>query len=211
MIYLFDQFEQVTDEQLQQMIAHLPAGRREKAEKFRYRNGKLSCAIAYMTFLYGYRQETGRADTPDFAIAEDEKPYLADYDDIYFNLSHCNQAAVCMLGRRPVGIDIQEVRSVRDSFLDKICSERERSRITMAPNPEAEFTRIWTEKEAISKYTGEGVFRNVSQISADTAPQNTVIATISLRADLFMTACGDIEDANFTVKTVSIDEILSLL
>ncbi len=211
MIYLFDQYEQVTDEQLERMIDGLPAARKEKAERYRYRNGKLSCVVAYMVFLYGYRQETGRTDIPDFAIAEDEKPYLADYDDIYFNLSHCNQAAVCMLGRSPVGIDIQEVRAVRASFLEKICSERERERIAQAPNPEAEFTRIWTEKEAISKYTGEGVFRNVSAISADNAPMNVVVATIRPRANLYMTACGDIEDANFTVKTVSLKELLDLL
>ena len=210
MIYILDDYESITDEVLERMMGLLPPKRREKAEKFRYRNGKLTCAVAYLLFLYGYRREFGGRDIPDFALDENEKPFLPDRPGVHFNLSHCNRATVCMLGHAPVGIDIQELRPVKEEFSARICSERELERIAASPNPQREFTRIWTEKEAISKYTGEGIFRDVRCVSADAAPDQSMVATTQPLPDVFVTACARIEDADFTFCHVTAEDLLKL-
>lgn len=205
MIYLFTDYDLITEDILNQLICKLPSKRKEKALRYRHLEGRISCTIGYLLFLYGYRSLHNMTDLPDFDISENEKPYLSNSSWIHFNISHSKNAVCCAFSNAPVGVDIQEIRKSSTSAILKVCSENERKIIETSENPDGEFCRIWSVKEAISKQTGDGIFRNIQNI------ENAKITThTQLINDItYLTiACENTND--FTINKLSLSQLLKL-
>ena len=84
------------------------------------------------------------------------KPYLRDYPNVHFNISHSGQFVACAVSDRPIGVDIQEVVSYRRDVAKHIFSPEELSQIESSPDRSAEFTKLWSQKEAYLKMLGIG-------------------------------------------------------
>ena len=165
-IYLFDDFDSITDGILDRLIASLPEARRQKALRYRRRSDRLTCAAAYHLLRYALAQSRGILG---FAVAEERngKPYLADHPEVHFNLSHCACGCICALSEREVGADIQDIARANEKVLRLVCSEKEISAITVSDEPDRQFTRIWAMKEAYLKMLGTGIASDPK--AADTA------------------------------------------
>lgn len=70
------------------------------------------------------------------------KPYLPDYPHAHFNISHSGQYVACAVCERPVGLDIQVIKSYDPDVARLACSEKELRVIESSPDPAVEFTRI---------------------------------------------------------------------
>lgn len=105
--------------------------------------------------------------TEDFTLRRDEhgRPYLAPRIPALsapdMSLSHSAAHAVCALwcGGRRVGVDVEEPippdRAARLSA--RFCTVDEKALLRIDPQGlSADFTRIWTCKEALAKHTGTG-------------------------------------------------------
>ena len=93
------------------------------------------------------------------------KPYLPQYPQHHFNLSHSGSVLVCAMDDSPVGVDVQICQSRRSSFLDKLCSPEERQWLQeRGDSPEA-FALLWSLKESRCKWTGRGLQRPISAIA----------------------------------------------
>lgn len=204
MIYVFQDYEKITDEELTALISMLPEKRKKQAMRYRYRSGKICCTLGYLLFLYGIKNIYKLDILPNFDIANNGKPYLADFPHINFNISHCSGAVCCMFGTAPVGIDIQNRRELRPSSIRKICSVDEAERIFNAKEPELEFCKIWTIKESLSKLSGKGIFRDIRNLSTE----NITLKTTFMEPDLFMTACSYDAGTDFTIHKINIKDIL---
>ena len=70
-----------------------------------------------------------RSGTPavDSLLAKEEngKPYIKDRPDIHFNISHCSGLVVCAFADKPVGIDAEMVKPVRDPLIRRVLHEQE--------------------------------------------------------------------------------------
>ena len=90
-ISLFDDMTLCTDEQVERMIPLVPEPRRSQALKFRHTFGRFACLKSYL-MLSGLLES--RFGIKDFkiSIAEHGKPYLADYPNVHFSISHCQKA-----------------------------------------------------------------------------------------------------------------------
>ena len=205
MIYLFTEYDLITKEYEEQLLSKLPSLRKEKALRFKHLEGRLSCIISYLLFLYGYRMLHNCTDTPDFDIGENSKPFLASKPHINFNLSHCKGGACCIFSEAPVGIDIQELRRGKLNAMLKICSEEEKNTIQNALDPELEFCRIWSIKEAISKESGDGIFRDVKNLSAE----GLYVHTELIDQDKFLTAAYH-KESDFIINKISLLQLLKL-
>jgi len=64
---------------------------------------------------------------------------------------------VCVLSRRPVGIDVESIGRYRESVARYAMNEEELLQIQQAERPEVAFTRLWTKKESLLKLTGLGI------------------------------------------------------
>ena len=206
MIYLFTEYDKITDEVLDGLISRLPDKRKKKALRFRHTGGKISCVVGYMVFLYGFRNLYGLSETPDFSIEKNGKPYLAEYPDIHFNISHCNGAVACIFGDMPVGIDIQDMRELTMRHAERVCSAEEIDRIVNSAEPDLEFCRIWSIKESLSKLTGDGVFRDIRNL----APRGTHLSTVFIEPNKYMTASSYNRNDDFAVHKLTLKNLIDL-
>ncbi len=101
-----------------------------------------------------YRQATG-ADLLEIAVMPQGKPYFPE-SDWHFSVSHTQNHVFCVLSRKNVGLDAEEIgRKVSQNMMEKFLSEREKSRL--GKDPQADFLRLWVLKEALAKLTGRGM------------------------------------------------------
>lgn len=84
------------------------------------------------------------------------KPYLRDYPNAQFNISHSGQFVACAVSDCPIGVDIQEIVPYRRDVAKRVFNLEELSQIESSPDPSAEFTKFWTKIEAYLKMLGIG-------------------------------------------------------
>lgn len=161
MIYIDDH---INGFDLETALTLLSDQRREQALKFRFEQGRRTCVLAYLLLMRGLRQEFGIEEKPLFEYGEHGKPRIVGHPEVHFNLSHCRQAVVCAVSRQPVGIDVESVREYRESLIDYTMNEAEAALIKGSERPEVAFTRLWTQKEALLKLTGEGISRDLKTV-----------------------------------------------
>ncbi len=90
------------------------------------------------------------------------KPYLADYPQLAFNLSHSGNIVVIALGWNcQLGVDVEthKQRPNLTGLVKKCFAEEEAAFWHQLPDDQktAEFYRFWTRKEAFVKATGFGI------------------------------------------------------
>ncbi len=127
--------------------------RREQIDRMRFDNGKrLSLgagAVVEKALSYA-----GCADE-EIRITKKGKPYV---DGCFFNLSHTGEVAVCAVSGVEVGIDIEKPRKFDDALVKKAFTKNEIERVKDSDcAPELVYTKLWTVKESVMKWLGEGL------------------------------------------------------
>ncbi len=79
------------------------------------------------------------------------KPFLAEYPQLHFSISHSGEWAVCVLDDAPVGIDVEQIRPIQTDRLAKRCFG------LSEPISPCEFFDRWTRQESFLKATGIGL------------------------------------------------------
>ena len=131
------------------------------------------------------RPETVR----EIRILENEhgRPYLPDFPDIHFSLSHSGDRVMCAVSRSPVGCDVEEAEETeadlrRIRYVARCLTESERE---LALADSSAFYRIWTLKESFVKLTGQGLLIPLSsfEITLDptTVRQDYISEVIELK------------------------------
>lgn len=97
------------------------------------------------------------------------KPYLKDYPEVFFNISHCNGLVVCAFHQSATGADCELPGYFAPVLPDKILSAEEKTQFqkygTDSEKEQEWFSRFWTLKEAYVKYTGTGVDTSLTSFS----------------------------------------------
>jgi len=161
MIYLNDDLETFD---WQAALPLLSEQRRQQCLKFKHELGRKTCAAAYLLLCQGLRREYGIEEPPVFEYGEHGKPAIVGHPEICFNMSHCREAALCVLSDRPVGVDVESIRRYSESLARYTMNDREMLLILKARRPEVEFTRLWTLKEAVVKRSGEGIRNDMKHV-----------------------------------------------
>lgn len=98
------------------------------------------------------------------------KPRLRGRPDVHFNITHCRRAVAVLVADRPVGVDVEAVRS-RDAHVAARCFDvSEQARVEGAADPDREFFRYWTLKESYVKALGCGLRYPVRDVSFQVSP-----------------------------------------
>lgn len=86
------------------------------------------------------------------------KPWLVDYPEICFNLSHSGDYVVCALGSDSVGVDIQKMAQPKLRLARRFFTQSEADWLFALPEEKRKqgFYDLWALKEAYMKYTGQG-------------------------------------------------------
>ncbi len=127
------------------------------------------------------KEEGLEFDTLSFTKNAHGKPFLENYPEIYFNISHSKDLAGCVISDKPIGLDIENrLRSLfqekKEASLDKTAkrcfSEREWEVFSDMSQEEKVkyFLECWTKKESYSKAKGLGMtmdFRGIDTEAVD--------------------------------------------
>lgn len=155
----------IGDLDLEQALSRVSLQRREQALRYVKDSDRRLSLAAYLLLLQALEEEYGILAPVEFGFGPHGKPFLKDYPHIYFNLSHCPGAALCVVEASPVGCDIESIPSVLDEDLCRwVCSDQELAQIRQSDRPTLEFARLWTRKEAFLKYTGEGLTDHLKKL-----------------------------------------------
>ena len=164
MVYIDDRLYEFD---LPSTLQQISSQRREQALRFRYEQGQRECVLSYLLLKRALLQEYGIDENPLFEYGVHGKPLLVGHSDIHFSLSHCQQAVACAVSDKPVGIDIETVRSYHESLVHYTMNDEEVAHITSSPRPDVAFIRLWTQKEARLKMTGEGISNHLKDVLAE--------------------------------------------
>ena len=155
-------------------LRDISSQRREQALRFKYERGRRTCVLAYQLLKQALSEEYGISENPLFSYGEHGKPLLVGHPEIHFNLSHCREAVACAVSDRPIGIDVESIREMRDGLVHYTMNDEEQRLIAAAERPEAAFIRLWTMKEARLKLTGRGITDNMKTVIDDSVRFTTV-------------------------------------
>lgn len=159
---LYTSLESVSPEQLEADLLRLPAWRREKALAYRPFLCRVQSVRAYLALCELLEEHYGITTPPDFSYGDNGKPFLRDYPDIHFSLSHCRDAVLCVVDTQPIGCDIETInRKITPALIRYCFNEEEVREIENAACPQEAFCRLWTIKESVLKLTGEGIGDNL--------------------------------------------------
>lgn len=164
MVYLNDDIDHFD---WQAALPLLSEQRREQCLKFRHELGRKTCAAAYLLLCEALRKEYGIHELPVFEYGEHGKPVLAGLPHIHFNLSHCREAAICVVSDKSVGVDIESIHRYSESLARYVMNDNEMEEILHAENPALTFTKLWTQKEAVVKLTGHGISNDMKSVLQD--------------------------------------------
>ena len=166
-LFVKENLDAISSEELERAIVSLPAWRKEKALRFKHQQGRIECAFSYLLLCQALRETYGITEQPSFLIGEHGKPELSlnsqplalnpKLSTLNFNLSHCKQALAVALSASPVGIDVESVGRYSESLARHVLNDSEFAEVSQSPNPQIPFTRLWTQKEAVVKLTGRGI------------------------------------------------------
>lgn len=110
------------------------------------------------------------------AVSAQGKPYLNPEltfnPPLYFNISHSADVAVCALGEREMGVDIERIRPVKLNYTRRILADHERRYLEQLDEAQRDlaFFRFWTLKESYAKAVGKGLALDFTKISFALGP-----------------------------------------
>lgn len=121
------------------------------------KNRSLGAGIALDHALepYGLREKS-----VEYEFGEWGKPSLKYQPNIHFSLSHSGDYAICSIGGRAMGNDIEQIKPGRLKVADRFFAKEELDWMYAAESGEEttrRMFRIWTMKEGFLKATGKGI------------------------------------------------------
>lgn len=137
--------------------------RQEKIDRMKFDKGKrleLGAGIVMEKALEAYS-----LSDEEIKLSDEGRPYV-EGDNCFFNISHTDEIAVCAVSDKQVGVDIEGPREFKDSLIKYTFSEKE---IALADETAVTYSRLWTIKESVMKWTGMGLGLSpkLIEISAD--------------------------------------------
>lgn len=129
------------------------------------------------------------------------KPYFDGYREWQFNISHTSGMIAIAMSDKPVGIDIERTQKQDLRIAERFFTSSEYNYINDPQTDEEKsirLLRIWTEKEAYMKLTGEGMSRSLQSFDVFDIQAN--IQTRILE-DYILSVCSfDPEDPEIMIE-----------
>lgn len=184
-VVVFDKMEECTEEEVQRMLPLVSAQRREQALKYKHTFGQFCCLKSWLMLFDDV--EMSRYQDLEWKYNEHGKPYLE--GGPYFSISHCKAGIAVAIDDQPIGIDIETIRHANEDLVERTMNEKERLGIRELGM--REFTRLWTQKEAIVKAEGTGIY-SFEQLQSIIENRKSKIETIEKDNYIYSIAYGQL-------------------
>jgi len=132
----------------------------ESERVFNYKNKFIQKIYGRQVLYYGLKKIYGIRDA-QIGYTQYLKPFLENYNNIFFSISHSSNMVVCAIADSEIGIDIQTMLRWDEKKILKIVdyffNEKEVSLIENSENAREIFWEIWVSIESYIKYKGIGL------------------------------------------------------
>lgn len=137
----------------------VPCHRKEKIDTIKFPKGKRQCLGAWILLAYALKEAGIHQRDICLIYGPDGKPYLADFPDVHFNLSHSGRYVFCAVSNEEVGCDVQKIAAADLRVTHRFFAPEECEKIATAPEAVKNelFFRYWTLKESFIKNIGRGL------------------------------------------------------
>lgn len=105
-----------------------------------------------------------------YCYGERGKPYLSDYPQIYFSLSHSGNLVACAVSEQEIGLDVQKYEVGKEGIARRFFAKEEAMQLALEKDEkarEALFFRFWSIKESYLKFTGHGISKGLDSFQID--------------------------------------------
>lgn len=106
---------------------------------------------------------------PAIALTATGKPYLPDFPNVHFNITHCDGLVACAFDHHEIGLDAELPGYFPEVLIGRALSDEEKHCLITAGSDECLrqecFYRFWTLKEAYVKKSGIGVDTDLKAFS----------------------------------------------
>ena len=167
-----------SDEQYQNDLTTIPVWRREKALQYKKLDDRKRSVLAFVLLQRALREEYGIAEVPEFVYNEFGKPSLLNLP-IHFSLSHCKDAVACAVSDHNIGIDVESIVPYNPDVARRVCTAAELEMLEQSDDKDVDFIKLWTAKEAISKYEGMGLLLPFAKINISDYFTSSMVCTNS--------------------------------
>ncbi|MCQ2509981.1 MAG: 4'-phosphopantetheinyl transferase superfamily protein [Lachnospiraceae bacterium] len=155
------------------LLAFVSDERKKKIRSFRFPKEKKLSLYAALLLPFAC---TDQYDLPfaeiDPVWPQKEKPRLQSHPEIHFSISHSGNCVAVAVSDEEVGLDAELIAKAPMKTMNRAFSPNETDQIQTSDDPNLEFYRIWTRKEAYGKFLGTGLSNHV--LKSDTLlPEHT--------------------------------------
>ncbi|MCI5760231.1 MAG: 4'-phosphopantetheinyl transferase superfamily protein [Bilifractor sp.] len=133
---------------------------------------------------------------PAIALTATGKPYLPDFPNVHFNITHCDGLVACAFDHHEIGLDAELPGYFPEVLIGRALSDEEKHCLITAGSDECLrqecFYRFWTLKEAYVKKSGIGVDTDLKAFSF--SPEGVAEASALSRKTaetIFRIPCSD--------------------
>lgn len=155
-VLIFDHMNECTEAEVQRMLPLVSEQRRQQALRYKHTFGQFCCLMSWIMLFE--QVEMSRYRDVEWNYNDHGKPFIE--GGPYFSISHCKEAIAVAIDAHPIGIDIESIRHADDDLIVRTMNEAEQSKIKNQKSKiegDREFTRLWTQKEAVAKMNGTGI------------------------------------------------------
>lgn len=153
----------ITDEKikfsdLEKYLCLVPYERQERIKNFLFDKDKISSLTAGLLIRSESCNFLGIPNGDiQFSFNKYGKPYLSDYPEYYFSVSHSGHITAFACSSSPIGIDAEKVSAYDIGIAENFFAKGEFNYFMESRNKDMAFYDIWTKKEAYAKMLGTGL------------------------------------------------------
>ena len=189
---------EVSEDTLKGYSTCLSEDEQSRAGRFRFADDKRRFTVSrgVLRHLLG-RQIARPAHAVQFCYGEHGKPFVdrssdaADGSmtdgDVHFNLYHSGELALCALGYRRVGVDIERVKMIKrlEGMMERCLSAAELAEMKaeIEGDRSRSFLARWTCKEAYLKAIGLGLTQSMQAVEVQLVPPRLIRIPVDGESD----------------------------
>ena len=149
-----------SEQEVARLLPLVSEQRREQALCYKHTFGQYCCLKSYVMLTellaeWGRIHQNTAIEQPIFLYNEHGAPRIENGPHI--SLSHCKNGIAVAVSNEQIGIDIEVVRPLKEELVRKTMNLDEQQQIMLSEQPDWQFIRLWTQKEAYLKMIGTGI------------------------------------------------------
>lgn len=145
--------------------------KRYKVERFVYKKDKLRILIGEILIRTMISKELEMNNSCIiFEKNKYGKPYIRDFQELNFNISYSGDFVVCAIDKKPIGIDIEEIKSIEyEKIAKNFFASSEFDYVTKIDPDDClcKFYEMWTLKESYIKCCRKGLSISLNSFSIE--------------------------------------------